>query len=573
MKVYVLFFLFFVTIIPASLAQNQTRIDSLYSIMPSKNDTNRLEVLISLFIEYMDYDIQKTREIVDQYNEVAEEVDLLKYKATGRNLSGITYNMSSHFEESLLEFESAKNMYTEIGDDRMISLVLNNMANSYRSLGNLTESLACHLQSLEIKKANNVSEETIAPSYWNIGNTLGDIGNYIESNEYYDKAIEIYRNLDYQDDIMELEFLKVLNMDHIDSTLNLIPQIESYIQHCRNAKYYNSLAGALDHLGSVYSRRRDFNKAEIHFIEALELAENHGEESLPGLIKRHMASLYLKQGLYAKALPFAEASLESSKEFSTKKKQINDYKVLADIYEGLGKHDKALTNYKSYNSLNNEVLSQENINFINELEIKYQAKEKETEIQLLTKENEIDRTQKKGLMIALVLLGALVLALYFANKQRSKASQLHEEKIRSELAYKHKELLAYTTQLAHKNEVLEQLKSDLGQLQNNKEQQGDMKAIIRSIDFNLKDDANWDLFKQRFENVHEGFTQRMLKRHPELSSGDLRLIALLKMELNSREIASLLNISQEGIKKARYRLRKKMGLESSESLENRILTF
>ncbi|MEM7161008.1 MAG: tetratricopeptide repeat protein [Bacteroidota bacterium] len=573
MKPHALFFAIIFSLFQTATAQDQASIDSLYSIIPQERDTNRLEVLVSLFIEYMYYDVQKSRELINEYAGIAEELGETKYIATGKNLSGILHNMTSHFEESLVDLEIALDLYEQIDDKRMMSLVLNNMANSYRDLGKLTESLECHLKSLELKKEMELPAETIAPSYWNIGNTLGDIENYEESNKYYDKALEIYEDLNYVDDIMELKYMKVMNMEHIDSTLNLVPQVEEYIEHCRNKNYSNSLAGALDHLGNIHRRKGNYIQSESNYLEALKLAEQNGEESLPGLVKRHLVSLYLKQNLYQKALPYAEASLVSSEEFSTKKKQIHDYKVLADIYEGLNDYQAALSNYKNYHLLNSDVLSQENINYINELEIGFEAKEKEAEIALLTKEKEIDEAEKRSLWTGLVLLIALVFALVIAIRQRSKAAQIRQEKVRSDLNFKKKELLAYTTQLAHKNEVLEKLKTDLVDLKPNEENPNEMNSIIRSIDFNLKDDANWDAFKQRFENVHEGFTQRLLTEHPELSSGDLRLIALLKMQLNSKEIANLLNISQEGIKKARYRLRKKMNLESGDSLENRILTF
>jgi len=573
MKLKAIFLFISILSSPYIWTQNAAVVDSLYSIMPEQKDTNRLNILLELFIEHLHYDLDKSREIVEEYKDIAEGLDFTKFKATGHNISGITYNMSSLFKESIEEYKVAQDMYSSINERRYLSLVLNNMANSYRSLGKLKESLECHMKSLKIKEELNSDDETVAPSYWNIGNALGDVGKFEESNKYYNKAIKMYEKLGYEDDVMELKYLVMINMEQIDTTVNYIPETENFIQYYRERKYNNGLAGALDHAGGLYKKQGDLEKAEAYFKEALELAENNGEQSLPGLINRRLANLYKDQGLYEKALPFAEKALQSSEKYETRKKQIVDYKVLSEIHEKLGDPVKALNYYKLYHSQDKKILSKQNIDRINELEIEYESKEQQAEILLLTKEKEVSDTQKMLLGVGVLSLLVVVGALIFARIQRAKTTKLKQEQISKELDFKKQELLAYTTQLAHKNEVLEKLKSDLVEIKEGSNSGNELNSIVKSIDFNLKDDANWETFKARFESVHQGFTKKILANHPNLSSGDLRLVALLKMELNSKEIANLLNISPDGIKKARYRLRKKMNLESAESLENTILTI
>ena len=72
---------------------------------------------------------------------------------------------------------------------------------------------------------------------------------------------------------------------------------------------------------------------------------------------------------------------------------------------------------------------------------------------------------------------------------------------------------------------------------------------------------------------HKDFNSTVKQKFPNVTNNELRLMTLLKMNLSSKEIASILNISPDGIKKARYRLRKKLNISSEESLSDLILSL
>ena len=77
--------------------------------------------------------------------------------------------------------------------------------------------------------------------------------------------------------------------------------------------------------------------------------------------------------------------------------------------------------------------------------------------------------------------------------------------------------------------------------------------------------------KRYFEEVHKDFNSNVKIKYPQVTSNELRLLALLKMNLSSKEIANILNISAEGIKKARYRLRKKLNITTEDSLQDLVI--
>jgi predicted transcriptional regulator YheO len=127
--------------------------------------------------------------------------------------------------------------------------------------------------------------------------------------------------------------------------------------------------------------------------------------------------------------------------------------------------------------------------------------------------------------------------------------------------------------LAHKNEVLMDLKKQIQEIKKEGGSSRKVQQVLNQINLDINNDASWEQFQHYFEEVHKDFNHRIKNTFPEITSNDLRLIALIKMNLSTKEIAHILNISQEGVKKARYRLRKKIGLATKDSLEDIILSL
>ncbi|MBK6995650.1 MAG: hypothetical protein IPH31_12245 [Lewinellaceae bacterium] len=89
----------------------------------------------------------------------------------------------------------------------------------------------------------------------------------------------------------------------------------------------------------------------------------------------------------------------------------------------------------------------------------------------------------------------------------------------------------------------------------------------------MESDHDWEIFEESFNRVHDDFFKRLMHDFPDLTPGDLRLAGYLKMNLSSKEIAPLLNISIRGIENKRYRLRKKLGLSEEANLTEFIMAF
>ena len=94
------------------------------------------------------------------------------------------------------------------------------------------------------------------------------------------------------------------------------------------------------------------------------------------------------------------------------------------------------------------------------------------------------------------------------------------------------------------------------------------RRLRHMINGSARTDRDWENFNRHFDQVHQGFLGKLKATHPALTSNDLRLSAMLKLNLNSKEVAGIMNISPESVKKARHRLRKKLNLPEESDLHS-----
>lgn len=579
-KCLTLIILVFGLISQISYSQNQKRVDSLLKVAATQTDTTQIISYASLWAEYLFVDPLASKPYLDSTIVLAKRLGNKEFIARTTNYLGVYNNMTSQYEESLSIFNDVIDMYSEIGDMTQVCAAMNNKANSLRNLGRYNECLEVHMESLKLKEKIGDTEESIAASYWNIGNIQGDIENYEISNEYYIKAKDIYEKLNSETDLVNIKSLMAINlkgMKEYEEAKSILLEIVPYY---KEKNYNNDLAGAYDNIGWIYSQQDSLDIAEDYYNKALEISKQYGETSLIGLNYRHLGEVYNKKGEYRKALRYMKDALKISEETGTRKKMIGDLLEMSKAYAGLGRYKKAYEFHRDYHQLHDEILGEENIERMNELEVKYQTEKKEKE--LIIKQNEIklleERKQKaenERLFFIITAIGILLFALsvFYGLRQKIKRNKIEREKLDNDLAFKEKELTTHALHLAHKNEVLLDLKSQLKQLKAENANPRSYQKVINAINLDINNDNNWEQFRSYFEDVHTDFNSKIMNNYPNVSNNDLRLMSLLKMNLSSKEIANILNISIEGVKKARYRLRKKLDLSTEDSLQELILTL
>ena len=162
-----------------------------------------------------------------------------------------------------------------------------------------------------------------------------------------------------------------------------------------------------------------------------------------------------------------------------------------------------------------------------------------------------------------------------AQKQKE-LKELKEEQIESELRHVNNLLAASTMNLVVKNEFMENIKEGIEQVKLNRnvgDTQKALERIIKEIDTTLKLQEDWKQFEYHFDRVHGDFLTRLTNEFLDLTPGEQKLCAFLRLKMDTKEIANLMGISLRGVEVARYRLRKKLGLNKHQNLSKFILEY
>lgn len=154
--------------------------------------------------------------------------------------------------------------------------------------------------------------------------------------------------------------------------------------------------------------------------------------------------------------------------------------------------------------------------------------------------------------------------------------RMRNEKLREDIKQKDKELANSTMQTLQKNKMLITLRDELKKLAGHSKDEGhkhEASRLVRKINKEIDDESQWNIFETHFESVHEELLTRLKTAYPDLTPSELKLCAYLRMNISSKEISVLMNISTRGVEISRYRLRKKLNLSRETNLTDFILSF
>ena len=153
--------------------------------------------------------------------------------------------------------------------------------------------------------------------------------------------------------------------------------------------------------------------------------------------------------------------------------------------------------------------------------------------------------------------------LKIKNKEIDK---LQTEKLQTELDLKNEQLTSITMQFLKNKEFIKNIQDKIAGTLNLGSSSQELKRLIKTIDQELSDNDSWDQFAYHFDQVHGNYLEKLSRSNIRLSPREIKLAAFLRMNMSSKEISKLLNITTRGVELARYRLRKKLNLKREQNL-------
>ncbi len=618
---YLILFVIIITSNYSIWAQEQEKIDSLLDVyQKQKQDSSKVKTAHALYDLYYGHKpklalqysleglklakkINYTKGIAKSYNHkgayfmISREIDSSKYYFTkSLNLYNslnekyeaglVTYNMiqlhyvTADYNKALKSISEAMEMYTKPNTDSIIMMKLFLIsAKVYMRQTEYNKGFESALNALNIAEALKLNVEKIK-----IKSALASLYHYTDNKE---KSIEIKKELltFYQKENNRRKIGLTLNdlgnSYYVIENYNVaINYLEESLRYSEEVKNHSLIGITLFNIGKTHVRMGQIQKGIDYLKKSIYYSKNisHHPLSESWALKK-LGDVYTEElNIPDKALPYLNRAIELADSIGNKDDLYQTYRDRSEAYAALGMHKKALEDHITYKNINDSVYNMEKSKEIERLKTEFETKEKEqeivlqkNEINLLEQKAKVSNLQKLLLGIGLLLSLLVVGFGYYGFRQKIKRNKAEKEKLDNELAFKKKELTTHALHLARKNEVLENLKQQAQELKT-AQNTGGYQHLIRTIDFDLQDDNNWENFSNYFQQVHKDFNSKIKEQYPKISATELRFLSLVKMNLSSKEIASILNISNEGIKKARYRVRKKLGLNANESLEALILS-
>lgn len=357
-----------------------------------------------------------------------------------------------------------------------------------------------------------------------------------------------------------------------------------------SCSYYRSDPGSPDNAFVAVERAYILHE-QGDYPQALQILQQNQEyfqQNHPSyLVMLHagIADLYKAMGNYTQSEKYYKSSLLFSQKYKSHLNQIPEiYQNLSGLYESMSKYQDAFSNLKVSKELNDEQFgstSETNLKILeikDEFRIVQEENEKKLQAQKLA---ELEQREEINRLTSVILYGTIIFLVFtifvsyrfLRNRYKArrkvlqKEKELQMQKSREILEIKNKELTASSLKLIEKDELLHNLKEQLNAQKTNPDENV-IRKIVKSIDLNQS--QNWEDFNARFVSVNHSFYDNLSKKFPLLSPGDKKICALIKLNFSSKDMSRLLGISVESVHTTRYRLRKKMGLERQDNLEERI---
>lgn len=480
-------------------------------------------MILIAFCHFRASEYKKALEMAYEAMEISEDMNYdLGLAKSMRLIGSICDALDDHDLGSRFFFDSLK-IFEKLKDKSGISLVLGDIGIGFFNQQDYKKALDYYNKSLSIAQEIN-SLTVIKKQYNNIAVAYGGMQNYDTAILFFNKAIDI--NIKLGDklgwglNIMNVGYDQMNQEKYQDAFVSFQKALDFFVE--TNNKYH--LAECYINYGYCYFSSNMTEQGVYYFKKALQVGN---ENSFYRII--HSSAEIL------------------NKIYSQKRDTLNAYKYLT-----------------IQKVAQDSLYAKNKLKLLSKLELQYLNDKKEFRRKLEDqRKNNLTRVIIFGLVSGIIIL-ILLLSRF---RLKSKFIILEKEKIEVELHSKDKELTVNLISLIKKNEMLASISNKLIFFQQNAKGT-EAKEIANSISQEIRnttDDKMLNEFTTRFQEVHAGFYETLLLKFPDLTQNELKLCAFLRLNMSSKDISELTGQYPPSIDRARYRLRKKLGISNSET--------
>jgi tetratricopeptide (TPR) repeat protein/DNA-binding CsgD family transcriptional regulator len=339
-------------------------------------------------------------------------------------------------------------------------------------------------------------------------------------------------------------------------------------------------------IGSIYEDSLYNQKALEYFEASYEIVRGSGSD-LEINVLNNLGDVNTRIGRYDDALEYYGDAIVLSEKLNDLRELESAHDDISEVYELTGDFEKAYFHKSLAKDFFEEVDEKENSRQLNVLNIMHETVQKENQIKTLQEQNTVSEIRQRIYFLAIVffmILGALI--IYIIRKRQKtelklrtykeellqsklENQKIEEENLRDNIRVKTSALSNYSLHLSNKNKLLSDISDNLRELsrRSSADFQRRIPKVVKKIDESIKSDHEWEEFKTHFEQIHPDFLNRLVSSTTqELSPSDIKLALLIRANLSSKEIASILRVSPDSVRVSRHRLRKKLPIEANGNL-------
>lgn len=351
----------------------------------------------------------------------------------------------------------------------------------------------------------------------------------------------------------------------------------------KKQKMEEYIAFPLSNIGQHYME--NLNQPELalnYFEEALKIDQKFGSKKGEAISLISIGQAYSKMGQYNKAIEYFDQSLNIALANDFNSIAADNYKDLCDAYKAKGQLDKALENLSKYQMMRDTILNDSKNAQIADLQAFFENEQKEQDLKESREKIEQLEQQSKisylwmGIFAVLILATAIISYLLI-NQNRTKRklietdlakNELEREKLERELQFKNQDLTNLALDIARKNEFSNQVHEALKDIVDSNPQDARKKAreMLMTTANHLQINDDIKQFQMNIEKVNHDFFNKLNENFPDLTQNERHLCGLIRLNLSTKEIAVIRNISPKSVEMGRYRLRKKLDLDPKDDL-------
>ncbi|MEG1916205.1 MAG: tetratricopeptide repeat protein [Muribaculaceae bacterium] len=486
----------------------------------------------------------------------------------------LLYNISANLSNRGQYVEAIKNLQqviecaNEIGESRMLAMAYAKSASIFNLQGNNSLAMEYYLYALHAYEQKD-DKQGIFFNLINIAGINFEQAEYNEALKNINQAHQIAKAAN-DSSMIAICLTNIGNVYHQMKRPDAINYLQKAL-HLVREKNAPQTINLLNSIGDIYIEQGKFSEAEKNLNEALDIAQKSNIKFACGEVLKTLGILCYTKKEYARSIDYANQALELGSKIKYRALKKDSYKLLADIYASSGNYKDAYINYVGFKNETDSIFAEKNVRKIALLESAYKY-DKEKQILTVEKVNQQLKIKNQRnyifFLIALTtLLFMLIYQLYRSNRLKKKALQLEIDKVNQELEYSQKEMVSATLKMVQKSEsdaysikVLKEIEQNT-----NKEGEDSIRSLI-SYYKNKSAYTNWEEFELLFLKVNNDFYDKLNQRFPELTLNERKLCVFFKLNMTSKDIAQITFQSEEALKKARTRLRKKLGLDREDGL-------